>query len=772
MKKNLLSTYFPIILAPLILFSDTLLSGKALFWGTPAIQFIPWWDFAWDTLLAGQLPLWNPWVGMGAPLIANYQSALFYPPYWLHLVFYAAGGIKLMAWSITLLVVFHLSWGGIGIAKLMKEIKVGNLGQIVSGLAFALSGYLVAKAGFLSINATLAWLPWVMLFSKQLAGEKKEYVWKTGLVLGMMFLAGHAQTAWYTVLLGGIWVLFWSLINRSDNKYLKKSLFAVGKYIISGLIAFCISAIQMLPTIEYLLQSSRASEYGFTAAMTYSYWPWRFLTIIVPDLFGNPASGNYWGYGNYWEDSLYIGILPIVLALGTILRLINRKSAPNESSQTENNALSIFLLTICGISFLFALGKNTPVFPYLYRNIPTFNLFQAPTRFSIWAEFSLIVLAGIGIDRLKPPTDKSLYWNRLAVAGCVAISGGAALASYFLRDIKTTFISSIGIAGLWGIGTALLLLFQPDSDQHDRTKYWQYLLIGFVSLDLLVAGWGLNPAVGIDFYGVERNLGSVKRFIMPEITEYELKFKQFFKFDTFKPDQEYEAIYEHLLPNSAMIRRIEMANNFDPIVPARFKIWMDEVNKLGLATHDELPYNQALDLMEIDGISRSASDGSAWVKSYHPGIIDKVMFLSCVRYVGDDNQMLDLVFSEEIDFSNEVILEGNPEDMDELCNESKKGQIQIMEERPGYLNIEIDNLDKGWIFWSQSWYPGWIIKIDEIKAGPALRANYLFLAAEIPPGAHQVEFIYSPMPFKVGAVLTAVTLILVAYRLKSGKRRN
>ena len=676
-----------------------------------------------------------------------------------------------MAWSITLLVIFHLSWGGIGIAKLMEEINVGKIGQTISGLAFALSGYLVARAGFLSINATAAWLPWVLLFSKQLVGGKKKSIWKTGLVLGLMFLAGHAQTAWYIVLLGGIWVLFWSLINPDENKYLRNSLLVVGKFIISGLIALGISAIQLLPTIEYLSQSARASEYGFAEAMTYSFWPWRFLTIIIPDLFGNPASGNYWGYGNYWEDALYIGILPIILALGTMIRLFKRKSGQNQNPRSEHQKLIVFLLIIFGISFLLALGKNTPVFPYLYRNIPTFDLFQAPTRFSIWAEFSLVVLAGIGIDRLRPPTGKGLYWNRLAVAGCVAISGAAALASYFLRDIKTTFISSIGLAGLWGIGTALLLLFQPDSDRHKKTKIWQYLLIGFVSLDLLVAGWGLNPSIELDFYGIEQNLRSAKRFIMPEITEYEVKFEQFFKFDTFEPNQEWNTIYEYMLPNSAMLRRIEMVNNFDPIVPARFQVWMDEINKLELINHDELSYNQAMDLMEIGGISISSPDGSAWVKTYQPGKIDKVMFLNCVRYLDDDHQMLDLIFSAEIDLSNEIILEGKPEKLGELCSESKESQIQILDERAGYLKIQADLLDRGWIFWSQTWFPGWYIKIDGVRKGTALRANYLFMAAEVPLGMHQVEFIYSPESFKLGAVLSSVMLMLVAYNLITKKRR-
>jgi len=79
--------YVILITAPLILFTPVVLTGKALFWGTPALQFVPWRDFAWNILKSGNLPLWNPMLGMGAPLIANYQSAIFYPPNWLLFLF-------------------------------------------------------------------------------------------------------------------------------------------------------------------------------------------------------------------------------------------------------------------------------------------------------------------------------------------------------------------------------------------------------------------------------------------------------------------------------------------------------------------------------------------------------------------------------------------------------------------------------------------------------------------------------------------------------------
>ena len=69
-----------VTLGPLILFGPMLIRGEALFWGTPLLQFVPWRQFALNSIRQGHLPLWNPMLGMGAPLLANYQSALLYPP--------------------------------------------------------------------------------------------------------------------------------------------------------------------------------------------------------------------------------------------------------------------------------------------------------------------------------------------------------------------------------------------------------------------------------------------------------------------------------------------------------------------------------------------------------------------------------------------------------------------------------------------------------------------------------------------------------------------
>ena len=92
-----------------MLFGIDLIRGRALFWGTPLLQFTPWHTAAKEIALSGHLPLWNPWLGMGAPLFANYQSALLYPPNWLLLA-------TDVAWGQTLLVLLHLMWAGFGMA--------------------------------------------------------------------------------------------------------------------------------------------------------------------------------------------------------------------------------------------------------------------------------------------------------------------------------------------------------------------------------------------------------------------------------------------------------------------------------------------------------------------------------------------------------------------------------------------------------------------------------------------------------------------------------
>ena len=58
-----------------ILLTNLILSGVDIF-----LYFYPYKAYAAEALRQSRLPLWNPHLFMGAPLLANSQVGLFYPP--------------------------------------------------------------------------------------------------------------------------------------------------------------------------------------------------------------------------------------------------------------------------------------------------------------------------------------------------------------------------------------------------------------------------------------------------------------------------------------------------------------------------------------------------------------------------------------------------------------------------------------------------------------------------------------------------------------------
>jgi len=65
-----------------------------------------------------------------------------------HLPFYLAGGIAAFAWGQTISIALHLALAGCGMIMLTRRLGLNKLSQTISGLSFALCGFLVARASF------------------------------------------------------------------------------------------------------------------------------------------------------------------------------------------------------------------------------------------------------------------------------------------------------------------------------------------------------------------------------------------------------------------------------------------------------------------------------------------------------------------------------------------------------------------------------------------------------------------------------------------------
>ena len=783
---------FPLIILPFILLAPVWVTGSALFWGTPALQFVPWRYWAWEVIRSGHLPLWNPLVGMGAPLIANYQSSLFYPPNWLYFLLAAVGGISALAWGQALLVAAHLTFAALGMARLARQLGLNPLAQTVSGLAFGLSGYLVASAGFLSINAAVAWLPWVMCGVTQVAGETKLFPMENHpggekplpssnaflprsltLCLAMQLLAGHAQITWYTWLLAGMWAIFLCLSCR-----IPRLGYALLRLTLAFVLAIALAAIQLVPTAEYLMQSQRAAAVDETLAMTYSFWPWRFLTLLLPHLFGNPALGDYWGYGNYWEDAVYIGVLPLLLAL---VRLFRRPAA--RSSPLSRATLPAFLLTVTLLSFLLALGNHTPIFPWLYRHLPTFKAFQAPTRFTLWAEFTLALLAGMGVQGWRRPHGRGLYWTRLGTAGAGAITIGAGLAWILMDEISSSFIRSTALFGLWGVGAGMLMLRAPapvpspspegegeqarnsssGEKKGDGQSAWQGMVVLLISADVLIAGWGLNPPVETDFYRSSasfaaqiRSMAGEGRLYLPVGDEEYLKFERFFGFDSFDLAEwdDWENVRAALLPNLPLTEGIASANNFDPLLPGRYARWMT-----AFAEAQPRQLWRMLNLMNVTVVERVDESQPLGVRFDLLSSLPLVRWVPCARFVHGAEASLAQALREDWNPEMEVTLEGETSSLLPVCL-GVSSSARVITESPNRLSVRVQADADGYLVVADVWYPGWTATVDG-QTTSVLRANYLFRAVSILAGEHEVTFVYRPLSFYLGATISLLAWLFV-----------
>ena len=810
--------YLVVIAAPLILFAPFLLDLHVLYWGTPLFQFYPWRKLAFDLLRAGEWPLWNPYLGNGAPLLANLQSAVLYPPNWL-------GFILPLDYSFSWLAALYWIWAGAGMVALARTLGLKPLGQAVAGLAFGLSQYLVARAWFFSINATVAWVPWVIWAGDRAlnacaAGQRRAWArsaWLLALCVAMQLLAGHAQTAWYTLLLLAAWAL-WRMVQRwvrpalalprsvgaSDPDALRPAV-SVDQYdaerretrfprgawepvwwwktllpalwlLLPLAGAALLAAVQLLPTAELLRQSHRANAADYVFVMTYSLSPWRLLTLFMPDVLGNPARGQFYGYGNYWEDALYVGVLPLLLAAWAMWRAFRawlrrrRRGAaqtlPAEGGPASPRWLILFLALMLPVTLVLALGRNTPVFPFLYAHVPTFNLFQAPARMLVWLEFALALLAGAGAGQVGPLTERAKFWVRLSAAGSVSIilTGAACLAVIPSQTALGQQLQTVARA-LLTLGVSLLLscvalLSRPAGDDDGTTNGgrvlgWQLAVAAFVAADLIYAGWGLNPGAAPDLYrrppaaapalhaALDAAPSPHRLFEFPD-DEYVVKYSDFLPFKQFGPPELAVDMRASEVSNIAMVDGLASSNNYEPLVSARYADFIEvisatsSVNLLHLMDVGVIVSGSPLTLPVV-----TQGGPVTFYQMPGPGEPRRVRVVYSPRTVPDAAAAKAAVVDPAFVPEREVILEAGD-----------TGPANIAPPWPLVPTVDgpiysVSLTQPGWVVISDTCYPGWAAYVDGQPA-PLRCADYAFWAVAAPAGQHTVALRYRPLSFAVG----------------------
>jgi hypothetical protein len=364
--------------------------------GDMIARFLPLRRFSFGAWRAGRMPLWDPLILGGVPNLGGVESALLYPPNWLHLLLPDAA-------ALNLLLALHL-WLAAALATLLaRRLGAGPAGAALAGLCWALGGTVLPdlRAGHLTVLCALAWAPLVYAaFDGWLETRRPRWLAAAAAAFALQLLAGNPQTAYYTAL-GAL--VFAALRLPKDGR--ARLAAGCGAALLLGAL---IAAAQLLPAAAAARESPRMGA-GYAFSASFSLPPENLLTLLAPYWLGGGA-GDYFGRLYHWEACLFCGAAALLLACAC--------PAPRRRPLL-GGALVLLVL---------ALGSLTPLHRLAYLVLPGFGLFRGPAKFSAQALLLLCAAAGLGYEALREaPARRRLYpaalgLGLLSALGCAAVA--------------------------------------------------------------------------------------------------------------------------------------------------------------------------------------------------------------------------------------------------------------------------------------------------------------------------------------------------------------
>jgi hypothetical protein len=395
-----------LLLASVVAFFYKTVIGNLIMAGLDIFTyFYPYKAYAAEAIRSGSVPLWNPYLFMGAPLLANIQSAALYP---LDLPLYWLSVPKMVSYSAVL----HLFLGGAFTYLFARRVLgLSVWGSLAAGLTLALGGFLGAQAEHPNQLHVLVWLPLLLfLFHRSYTSRRIVYPVLAALIVGLQFLAGHTQSSYINLVALGCYALFLPLAVSSGRELEKPSVPQAARSIGRSLallamvvaLGLCLAACQLLPTYELSTLSIRGEGLAYRQAVSFSLNPAMLHRSLLPNL----------SDGVFSEYVAYVGVLPLLLA---VLGMVRGRSRPHR----------VFFTLLAVLGLVLALGVYNPLYYVLYRLVPGFGLFRVPARWLYLYVVGTSLLAGLGFEELvslsRPLTRPARWGTLLGLALAVAL---------------------------------------------------------------------------------------------------------------------------------------------------------------------------------------------------------------------------------------------------------------------------------------------------------------------------------------------------------------
>jgi hypothetical protein len=685
------------------------------------------------------IPLWNPYILCGLPVVDAMHGDVFYPAAlaYLFMPLHKALGYK---------IVVHVWLAGVAMYALLRTLGLRRRSSLLGGVSYMVAPYFLSLiyAGHDGKMFVTALFP-LCVAALELLIRHVRYIYAVlfGALLGLLFLTSHPQMTYFAA--WGLAIYFVFNVRRLvRTKMLGKGLLFM---VVALLIGIGIGCVQFLPTYYYTTNfSPRTGGVSFAFASSWSLHPEEIVSLLYP-MFGG-YQDFYWGRNPFKLNAESPGPLVLLIAIGGFLFCLRRKEA----------LPWLFLFVFCP---LYALGAHTPLLKAAFYAIPGAKFLRAPSIIMFMFSCASSVLAAFFVDGLlsrqaSPFQKKLLTGLVIFVIFMTFMLTVARTTSYDiwqtiygrLGEGKLSIIKASGalltrdaiILGLFGVGLLLLA--------GSRYRTWREGG-GLVALAIMgILATSLPHSVRfIQYVGLRDWQRS------DAVIDYIRKDKDIFRALPVIGSNFYNRNY---MP----IFGIETANGFyDNRI--RYYDTLAGASQENLANPNimritNVKYVVTAEKVEHPLLVLERDFGKVFVYR-NAGFLPRAFLVHSAVVASGDSAALNIIRNAAFDPSTTIVLASGEPISGEAAGEEG---VRIETYVPDKVRLRATVTSPAYLYFSENYLPYWKAYVDG-KQVPLVRSNVAMRAVYLEPGEHTVEMKFFSKWYRAGAYICLVACAVV-----------
>lgn len=708
-----------------------------------------------------------------------------------NLIFYFFQPPASVAWFM----VFHLFFGAAGAYLYCRAVGASPFASLLGGLIFAVApeNASLINAGHVMKIATISFVPWAFyFFEKGFQTRKLIFFLATAFTLAFQFFNTHWQVAYYTCLCIGVYALLRGagiLINEWRTAGKGEISKLIGMNLVTMIFFLSTVAISLLPLAHWSTETTRGAKSGagggkggisVQEGMLWSLPPEELSTFIIPGLIGlsrqeggeNPTNirSYYWGRMIMTQTTDYMGLLPwLLLPLPLIFR--------------RDRYTWIALFAVVG-GIIFSMGKYSFIYRFLFDYFPGINRFRVPKMMMFIPVFGVGILAARGLDILIEEGLKKSKSFKIYMAGILSLPLLLLLLLGIEVALKSTWIN----------------LFYDFLRQPTRYEYGAYLIEQ--RWDNLVIETGIAAIIASIFAIVF--FAFSKRWLTGRLLPYVLlalflcdvwRINDKFMFLIDLPQRVRKGnttpVIDYLKKESKQYRvmllsgvdsRLYETNGIPmlytpyPVQQKRWEYFLDSFNpassmpdflNLRYLVYDMNTYEQEKGFLGSKYKPVFQDPNSGEIVLENQNVLPKGWLVSSVFVSKSAQEIVGILQNPSFNPNDAAIVESIPPipmpPPDRLQNDIS-GEVIIDKYEAEFLSMTANVNKNSMLVLGEKYYDGWKAFVDG-KPAEIYRANYVLRGVYLTPGVHKIEFVFDPLPYKIGKYLTLFSFALFAVML-------